>query len=457
MSLRLRLVIGLLVLVAIGLVVVDAVSYTQLRPYLYAQIDQQLESLQSPVLRELDFPGSQITVPPGTFAGIVTANGHIVERLTTATTKTPDLSGMESVLGYNPAPGSSVLFSVGTRGNSGLRYRVLAEVVPSGGTFVVALPLTTIQGTLHHLLIVEVLVSLGVLIALAALGRTIVALGLRPLRDIETTSMAIAAGDLSQRVDGETERTEIGRLSGSLNTMLAKIETAFAEKEASEERLRRFLADASHELRTPLTSIRGYAELFRRGAGERPEDLAKAMRRIESESERMGELVEDLLLLARLDQGRPLERAPVDLAQICRNVVTDASVVAPERSITIDAPPSLVVTGDGARLHESVANLVANAIVHTGSTASISVRVFAVPPTAVVEVTDTGPGMAPEEAERVFERFYRADPARARTSGGTGLGLAIVAAIVASHHGSVTLQTSPGAGATFRVELPLAG
>jgi two-component system OmpR family sensor kinase len=279
-----------------------------------------------------------------------------------------------------------------------------------------------------------------------------------PLERIASTAGDIAGGDLSRRVEPAEPDTEIGRLGLALNAMLAQIETAFAERAASEDRLRRFVADASHELRTPLTAIRGYAELFRRGAAERPEDLARAMRRIEDEAARMGLLVEDLLLLARLDQGRPLERGPVDLVAVAGDALADLSAIEPDRPVTFEHPDRLVVSGDEARLRQVAGNLVTNARIHTPEGTGVHVRVRASDGQAVLEVADEGPGLPPGEENLVFERFYRADAARARTgdSQGTGLGLSIVAAIVAAHGGSVSAGSPPsGRGAYFMVALPL--
>ncbi|MCW2617547.1 MAG: Sensor protein, partial [Modestobacter sp.] len=294
---------------------------------------------------------------------------------------------------------------------------------------------------------------------------------LRPLQEVEHTAQAIAAGDLSRRVPVGDERTEVGRLSAALNGMLGRIESSFRAQQASEEqarasegRMRRFVADASHELRTPLTSIRGFAELHRQGAVHGPEDTGRIMQRIEAEATRMGLLVEDLLQLARLDQQRPLTLGPVDLAELAGDAVHDARAVQPERPLSLLLDPSLtdvpVVQGDEARLRQVIGNLVTNALTHTPVDARVTVRLAedaADPGIVVVAVSDEGPGLAPADAHRVFERFYRADASRTRAAGGTGLGLSIVASLVAAHGGRVELTTAQGKGATFAVRLPRSG
>jgi two-component system OmpR family sensor kinase len=268
------------------------------------------------------------------------------------------------------------------------------------------------------------------------------------------TAGAIAAGDLSQRVPAEPEGTEARDLGDALNGMLTTIEGAFAERAASEARLRRFVADASHELRTPVTTIRGYAELYRHGGLSEPDDLDQAMRRTEQESVRRASLVDDLLLLARLDEGRPLARDPVDLGVLGIDAAADARAVAPDRVVTADVAEGVTVDGDEDRLRQVVGNLVGNALVHTPAGTPVSVRVHNGGGRAVVEVHDDGPGMTPEVAERAFERFSRADASRSRHAGGSGLGLAIVRAIVVAHGGDVALDTALGHGTTVRVELP---
>ncbi len=329
------------------------------------------------------------------------------------------------------------------------------------------------SATIVRLRGIDLAVSIAILVALAGVGVAIIRASLRPLVEIERTAAAIAAGELSRRVPDRDPRTEIGRLGRALNSMLAQIESAFGARAASEaaarrseERMRRFITDASHELRTPLTTIRGFAELYRQGGSREPAELDRLMRRIEDQAAGMGLLVEDLLLLARLDQQRPLERRPVDLLALAADAVNDARAVAPDRRIELvtgggdGAVGPLVVLGDEPRLRQVIANLMSNALTHTPAGTPVEVvartRRLEGVPQAVVEVVDHGPGLGPEQAERVFQRFYRADPARSRSRGGTGLGLAIVAALVAAHQGTVEVDASPGRGATFRVLLRLA-
>jgi two-component system OmpR family sensor kinase len=304
-------------------------------------------------------------------------------------------------------------------------------------------------------LLLEIIVTLSILVAAGATALFLVQLGLRPLEAMAGTAGEIAAGDLSRRVEDTDERTEVGRLGSSLNVMLSRIEQAFRAKEASEDQLRRFVADASHELRTPLTSIRGYAELFRDGGMARPEDLAAALRRIESESSRMSGLVEDLLLLARLDQGRPFDKAPVDLVTVAEDAVRDALVVAPDRQISVrTSGDDLIALGDEERLHQVMANLVSNALAHTPEGSPIEIVGEQSGDYVRLQVIDHGPGVPEAERSKVFDRFWRADESRQRSKGGNGLGLSIVAAVVFAHEGRVFVADTPGGGATFVVDLP---
>jgi len=343
------------------------------------------------------------------------------------------------------------------------RWRVIETLNTNGDVLAVAVPLDQVQETVRRLVAIEAVVGLIVLGVLGAVAFAVVRRSLQPLVAVEQAAEQVAAGDLTQRVPESDSRTEVGSLAQSFNAMVAQLETAFASTEASEadarrseDKMRRFVGDASHELRTPLTSIRGFAELYRQGALPAQADVDRAMSRVESEAARMGLLVEDLLLLARLDQQRPLERAPVDLLSLAQDAVADARAVDPSRSIELEvvaAGPPPVVLGDGARLRQVLGNLVGNALTHTES--PVSVRLSTVGGAAAVDVVDHGPGIVVEQRDKVFERFYRADDSRTRSSGGTGLGLSIVAALVAAHDGTVDIEDTPGGGATFRVSLPL--
>jgi two-component system OmpR family sensor kinase len=319
----------------------------------------------------------------------------------------------------------------------------------------VALPLNDVSSTLHRLLWTEILVTAAVLLGAVGLGLWLVRVGLRPLRNIESTAANIAGGELSLRVPQADERTEVGRLGMALNTMLERIEDAFGKQRASEERLRRFVADASHELRTPVSAVGAYAELFERGAQQRPADLARVLRGIRVETARMQALIEDLLLLTRLDEGRPLERHPVELVGLAGEAVEAAQTIGGDWPVSIEADEPVEVSGDRMRLREILDNLLANVRTHTPPGTGTTVRVRKEGDDAILEVADQGPGLDAEDAARVFERFYRADPSRARDRGGTGLGLAVVAALIEAHGGRVELDTTPGSGATFRVRLPV--
>jgi len=470
-SLRTRLLLALLGLVAAGLLVAGFVTYSSLRSFLLERVDQQLREARGAVALQLastqipglpdqsDGPG-QPSLPPGTYGELRDAQGNVLNKITFAygsdTQPTPRLP--------SPLPGATVqvaagtLFDTGAAGGHGPAFRVLVQDVPQWQrVLIVAVPLTETTQTMGRLLGIEVLVFALVLAGLAVAAWLLIKHDLRPLETMADTAGEIAAGDLSQRVTPAEPRTEVGRLGLSLNAMLEQIEVAFAERAATEEKLRRFLADASHELRTPLTSIRGYAEVFRRGAKDDPEDLATAMRRIEEESRRMGVMVDELLLLARLGEGRQPEREPVDLARVVADAVGDARAADAGRDISLDAPTELIVTGDEHQLRQVVANLLGNARKHTPADCPVHVRLLAEAGDAVLEVADEGPGLEPGVAARVFEPFYRADKSRARQSGGAGLGLAIVAALVEAHGGRVSLSTQPRHGATFSVRLPLHG
>ena len=339
-------------------------------------------------------------------------------------------------------------------GDGSYRVRASIEGRAPNRILLIAAPLNDIMSTLHRLLLIELLVTALVLAAMTALGLWIVRLGLRPLDAIAKTADAIAAGDLSRRVEFAEPRTEVGRLGLALNAMLAHIEEAVSALEASESKLRRFVADASHELRTPLAAVRAYAELFTRGAATRPDDLERSMDGISRESERMSVLVEDLLLLAHLDEGRPLTLEPVALEEVVAEALETSRTIEPGRPIDVSLEPR-IVAGDRDRLRQVVDNLVSNVRSHTPLDAPLHVTLGRDDGFAVLAIADSGPGMDAEQLAHVFERFYRADPSRARASGGAGLGLAIVSAVVEAHGGTVDAGSIPGDGTVFRVRLPL--
>lgn len=477
--LRIKLVGVLLLLVVAALVGSGVAATATLRGYLVDRVDTQLESAARGIgehgLERGTEPEGDHALPSAFVVELTDASGRVVYgptgNLVDAGQPLPTLprpTYAETVAGHRSFTVPAV--------SGPAQWRVFAVPVQlSGGgqgTLMVAQSLGDVQSTVSRLALLLAVIGGAALVVLAGVGYVVVRASLRPLRDVERTAAAIAAGDLSQRVATQDPRTEVGQLSLSLNGMLAQIESAFAQRAASEraarrseERMRRFVADASHELRTPLTSIRGFAELYRQGAATAPDDVSRLMRRIEDEAARMGVLVDDLLLLARLDQQRPLEQKPVDLLVLVGDAVHDARAVAPDRDIeleigTMASPP--VVMGDEVRLRQVLGNLVGNALRHTPPGSQVRVRLATAQqpePQAdivVLEVADQGPGMTSEDAARVFERFYRTDTSRNRVDGGAGLGLAIVSALVTGHAGTVEVDTAPGHGATFRVKLPLA-
>jgi two-component system OmpR family sensor kinase len=466
MSLRLRLLLTLVPLFIVGLVVADFGTFTALQNFLVSRTDSQLlaghPSLAS-ALQGRGFgdpnggPGVQ-SMPVLTWAELLDPTGTKVlsgPRTLVPATDAPDPS-THPVLPASlklPQPEHPTYFTVSGTGTVG-QYRVLIDN-EQGNMLVVAVPLDDLQSTLDRLLLLEIGISGGVTILLLGATWFLVRRGLRPLQRMGATARGIVASDMGQRVEPANDRTEVGRLGLALNTMLDQLEAAFAERAASEQRLRHFVSDASHELRTPLTSMRGYAELLRRNPDMSTGDIILAMRRIEDEAQRMGILVDDLLLLARLDQGRPLERTPVDLEAMVRDAVSDARVTDPSRTISARVSAPLVVTGDDARLRQALGNLLRNAQVHTPPGTPVEVVLHNSDAHAVIEVVDHGPGIPNGNADRIFERFYRADPGRSRDQGGSGLGLSIAAAIVGAHGGRISLQPTAGGGATFRIELPL--
>jgi two-component system OmpR family sensor kinase len=329
---------------------------------------------------------------------------------------------------------------------------VVPADVAGGGAVVVAIPLTEVTASLDRLVLIETASGAALLALLAAGSWLILRQGLRPLEEMATTARSISSGALSQRVTPSDGRTEVGQLGLALNTMLSELEVAFHEREATEQRLRQFLTDASHELRTPLTSIQGFAELFRLGGDEDRVDLPVILRRIEDESARMKVLVEDLLLLARLDETHASARMPIDLAVLAADACSDAVAAAPERELTLDAPEPVVVLGDSDHLRQAIGNLVNNAVRHA-PTGVIEVRAHIEDGMAIVTVRDHGRGLDDEALEHVFDRFWQAD--RARAGAGVGLGLSLVAGIAHEHGGTATAANAQGGGARFTLQLPL--
>jgi two-component system, OmpR family, sensor kinase len=463
MSLRARLLLVTVGLVAFGLVIADVVTYRALAASLSERVNDQLKQAEGIAIATFhlqhdawpyEAPAQIVGAgpPAGTYAAVLDDSGREVQSATFPEEGGPGPELPGSLPGSSSGSGVTTFDAPADGGDADFRVEAIGPE-RGRGTLVVAVPLTEMRSTLGRLLAIEAFVTLGVALLAGLLAVWAVKIGLRPLEAIADTAGAIAAGDLSRRVEPADDRTEIGRLGTSLNAMLAQIEAAFEQRRASEARLRRFVADASHELRTPLTSIRGYAELFRRGAGERPEDLATSMTRIEAEAERMGVLVDDLLLLARLDQGRPLEREAVDVTRVVSDAVEAAHAIDPHRTIDVETATNATVQGDPGRLRQVVDNLLENARVHTPPGTATRIDVARDNGTIVVRVTDEGPGMDADVAERAFERFYRGDPARARSTGGAGLGLSIVAAIVHAHGGKVQVAVG-GPGTTIEVRLP---
>ena len=475
--LRTRLLLALLAFASVALVAFGTASGVILQRSLMARTNQQLNDTVAAAIahdRPKPHPGPSPSVPglPTDFRVYFYDNDGTkqVELPTNAgASNGPVLPAMDlaSVHQHGSTP-----FTTADADGDG-RWQVLVAPNPRGGTVAVAASLAATQDTVGRLAAIELICG-SILLALLAVTATIVVrLGLRPLTRIEQTAQAIAAGELDLRVADTDRRTETGRLGAALNVMLSRISAALTDSAQSERRLRRFVADASHELRTPLTSIRGFAELYRRGGATQPADVARVMSRIESEATRMGLLVEDLLMLARLDHERSLDLSEVDLLVLAADAVHDAQAGAPDRRISLDAPHGAVhVIGDEHKLRQVVTNLVANAVTHTpvATPITVSVRQERTRPRpdaaataggelprstrfAVLEVIDEGPGIPESESARVFDRFYRADQARSRTNGGSGLGLAITAAILEAHSGRIEMNTVPGSGTSFRVLL----
>ncbi|MFB7127608.1 sensor histidine kinase [Kitasatospora sp. NPDC056273] len=488
LSLRARLLVLVFALVATGLAVSDTFVLGAVRTQLVEQLDEQLQRYGLPLSRK---PPSQVVAPAAgkpLVAGrrVSLPSQYLVQYLSSdgkvqALMRQPvsDSDPAPQLAGLDPTrTAPDVPFDLpDQRGRHSWRVLVLPLQAPRGQaanpsayaspavtpTYVmVAVSREDIDATIGRLSASFLAIGGGVLVLIAALGFFAVRAGLRPLRRIEAGAERIAAGELSHRMPELSPGTEVGRLSIALNGMLTQIEAAFAARAESEARMRRFVADASHELRTPLAGIRGFAELYRMGALPTEADVKRTMTRIESEADRMGALVEDLLVLARLDEERPLDLAPMDLRTLAADALHDLTALDPSRPVALTgpagtgAPGAAPVLGDEARLRQVVTNLVGNAVKHTPAGTPVRIGVGAGPGgVCLLEVADSGPGLTEEQAQRVFDRFFRVDASRSRDNGGgAGLGLAIATALTRAHGGTLTLHTAPGEGATFRVELP---
>jgi len=477
-TLRRRLVASMIILVALGLAAMDFITLNSLHSYLYGRTDDQLNAAHALVenfvlhadQRRVKISSGEIDsrVSPEIYVEIFDATGKLVvarpSGSTTASDPAPRLPAhlpvqpplsvqqqLKSHGSYHPDDNS---VNVTSQSKAGPEYRLQASALP-GGTLVVATRLDSVEATLASLRNIELAVSGAVVVALFVLMMLLVRRGLRPLESMTKEADAISAGDLTRRVEPSDPETEIGRLGRALNAMLSQIEAAFAQRTMSEERLRRFLADASHELRTPLTSIRGYAELLRKDALSGEDDRERALARIESESARMGVLVEDLLTLARLGEGPEPERVRIDMVPLVTDAATDARAMDPTRAITVLAPVPVPVAADQQGLQQLIHNLLANALVHTPTGTPVEVRVAKEGARALLRVKDQGPGMDVEQSKRIFDRFFRASGSG--SDEGSGLGLFIVATVARTLGGYVTVETAPGKGATFEVVLPVYG
>lgn len=440
LPLRIRLVAAVVLLTALAVTLSAVAATASLRGYLLHRVDDQLSQSVNRLADGDGFDAGHDRDPLGNvFVETITSSG---------TTASPLRNGIRPPTLPTTLPTGP--FTTGP-------WRVQA-VTTGSGTVVVALPLDDVSATVTRLVVLEAAIGGAVLVLLAGLGYVVVRRSLTPLDSVERTAEAIAAGDLTQRVPEGDPRTEVGSLGRSFNAMLDRVERAFEERSASEaaarsseDRMRRFVGDASHELRTPLTCIRGFAELYRQGAVT---DIDRTMARVEDEATRMGGLVDDLLLLARLDQQRPLEQGLVDLVAVAADAVHDAQATEPDRPLSLVADVATCeVLGDRHRLHQVLTNLLANARVHTPRGTAVRVHVGVEAQTAVLTVSDDGPGIRPEDRERVFDRFYRADPSRTRASGGSGLGLSIVAGIVTAQGGTIEVVDSEQ-GCAFQVRIP---
>ena len=457
MTLRARLLLAMGALLALALIVSGAAVVGLTRASLVGDLDHDLLTVSPADVQQRPGAGD----PTGRRFAVILfdAHGATAQTFPSGFASAPDPLPDVAVAGEDALPLGTIVERPAVDGT--LNYRVLALRLQQGPYVLLGAPMRALEGTIVSLIRTLVLVGLVVLGLLFVIGWLLIRRNLRPLERMTATAEQISSGDLSQRVGVADDGSEMGKLGHAFDAMLDQIERAFASqqqalraKEASEQMLRQFVADASHELRTPLTTVRGYADLHHAGGLEQPAELEQAMDRIGSESRRMGALVEDLLLLARLDQGRPLRQDPVAFSGLVDEAVRDIRAVEPGRPLSAELEPGLTVTGDEDRLRQLVGNLLANVRVHTPPDSPVEVSLAAGEGSAVLTVTDHGPGIDPNHVEHVFDRFYRAEAGRTRDRGGSGLGLAIAASIAAAHGGSISHSVTPGGGATFTLTLP---
>ena len=474
-SLRNRLILATLGLAAIAIAASDFAASNSLRTFLINQADSQLNEVVQTSMLRLDRAGIDSAnqdgdgdengfrplrplgaVPTTTAVTLLDISGNVIGRIGGEFANSIDLNEFKKLTPEKVDSLNELPFTISGDGGE-TDIRAIARSLPSGeGTVVISVALDSVEKTVAGLRGIFILISFIVLISIAIVARSLIKLTLKPLNQIEKTAAAIAEGDLSARLPEVNSRTEVGRLTGSLNTMLSRIEESFTIRTESENKLRRFVADASHELRTPLTAIRGFAELHRQGAVVGEEKTKELVSRIEKESIRMSSLVEDLLLLARLDQSRELTFDPVDINHLVKEAVASAQAAGPGYEITVSSTNDEVfVLGDSMRIHQAIANLLANARTHTPVGTKIAVNISQGDLETKISISDNGPGLSEEDQKRVFERFFRADPSRVRVGGeGSGLGLAIVDAVMKAHGGRVEVNSKIGAGATFTIVFP---
>ena len=482
-SLRSRLTLGILLLTAFGFVLSSVVAKQALEGYLIGQVDNQLISLSKtslPIIAVAGIVREEVEeefehrgegrdhdenpprprnpfsrIPTTTSLTVLDASGFVTGRLggdLNSAQIADYLSGFD-ISDVNEKAGKP--FTVKGDGED---FRALAVALPNNsGSIIAAQSLGDLDRTVGKLGFFFLLIGLSLLTLIAIASRIVIKIGMRPLEDVEATAEQIAAGDLSARMPEANPNSEVGRLVTSLNSMLTRIESSFAVRKESEDKLRRFVADASHELRTPLTAIRGFSELYRQGAVTGEDATRELLGRIEGESKRMGSLVEDLLLLARLDQAREMASKPVDLSEVVESAVISARAAGPQHSVIFTKPDSeIFVLGDEPRIHQVIANLLANARAHTPVGTEIRVSISHDSDGVRISVSDNGPGLSQSDQEKIFERFYRADTSRVRVDGeGSGLGLSIVDAVMKAHKGSVTVVSELGKGATFTLFFPV--